>query len=215
MKGNKTILDSILVISLVSIILAGSYTGAFFFDTETSEGNTFTAGTFDMKISGVGYDYQDNIGFLWDLSDIKPGDNLSTRAFGFKNEGTIPADNMKITCNYSVIEEDPCVEPDTNCSTDLSPWTMAANFTIAELIIREDGGDDTHLLSNLTDWNVNGEKDLQDLKESGVNTTVVPNGTSHTVVTIGLKFNENAGNDFQGDTFNLTMKFTLNQDASQ
>ncbi len=50
MKGNKTILGSILVISLVSIILAGSYTGAFFFDTEISDDNTFTAGTLDMKI---------------------------------------------------------------------------------------------------------------------------------------------------------------------
>jgi len=34
-------------------------------------------------------------------------------------------------------------------------------------------------------------------------------------VRMRLKFDENAGNDFQGDTFNLTMIFTLNQDSSQ
>jgi len=32
---------------------------------------------------------------------------------------------------------------------------------------------------------------------------------------MSVKFAETAGNDFQGDTFDLTMIFTLNQDASQ
>ena len=30
-----------------------------------------------------------------------------------------------------------------------------------------------------------------------------------------VPFSETGGNDFQGDTFDLTMIFTLNQDASQ
>ena len=217
MKGNKTILGSILAISLVSIILAGSYTGAFFKDVETSEDNSFSAGTFDFHIQCGGYNYQDDIGFVWNLLDIKPGDTISSRSFNFKNVGTIPANNMKITCDYSVIEEDPCIESDTDCYTDQHPMTMAANFTITILRVNENGGTDTNLLPNLIDWNGNGKKDLQDLKESGVKTTIVPDvgGTSWTTVTVGLKFDEDADNDFQGDTFNLTMIFTLNQDASQ
>jgi predicted ribosomally synthesized peptide with SipW-like signal peptide len=55
----KKILMSVAVIGFVGAIAAGA-TGAFFSDTETSTGNTFTAGSLDLKIDSVQH-YNGNI----------------------------------------------------------------------------------------------------------------------------------------------------------
>jgi len=47
---NTKILVSLLVIGLTAIAIGGGMTGAFFSDTETSKGNTFTAGAIDLKV---------------------------------------------------------------------------------------------------------------------------------------------------------------------
>ena len=47
---NTKILVSLLVIGLTAIAIGGGMTGAFFSDTETSSGNTFTAGAIDLKV---------------------------------------------------------------------------------------------------------------------------------------------------------------------
>ena len=73
---------SLLVIGVVAMA-AGAGTIAYFSDTETSTGNTFTAGTLDLKVdwnesyNGAVIENQpetDNPGAIFDLSDVKPGD---------------------------------------------------------------------------------------------------------------------------------------------
>ena len=49
MKGMKKILVSLSIIGVVAAIAVGS-TVAYFRDVETSTGNTFSAGTLDLKI---------------------------------------------------------------------------------------------------------------------------------------------------------------------
>ena len=78
----KKILISLSIIGIVSAVVIGA-TMAYFKDTETSTGNTFTAGSIDLKID-LQCKYQDNCEFsLRDLNgqtffgnwcDIKPGD---------------------------------------------------------------------------------------------------------------------------------------------
>jgi len=65
----KRILFSIVTISLVTIF-AITASSAFFSDTETSTGNTFTAGAVDLLIN----DQNDPIGLV-DIQDLKPGDD--------------------------------------------------------------------------------------------------------------------------------------------
>ena len=50
---NTKILVSLLVIGLTAIAIGGGMTGAFFSDTETSSGNTFTAGAIDLQIDST------------------------------------------------------------------------------------------------------------------------------------------------------------------
>jgi len=79
----KKILSSILVVAVVAVGV-GVATRAFFNDTETSVGNTFTAGSIDLKVSSHYTDYtSDQMGFeatdlnnraLFSFVDMKPGD---------------------------------------------------------------------------------------------------------------------------------------------
>lgn len=86
----KKIIGSVGVLALVSVLVWGA-TGAFFSDTETSTGNTFTAGAIDLQVksqcsvsdSEVGtcgsWDYPTEgngltLGQFFNFDDVKPGD---------------------------------------------------------------------------------------------------------------------------------------------
>lgn len=74
------------IASLLMLTLIGGGTFAFFSDSETSEGNTFTAGTLNLTIDGD--DVEVNTFFV---SDVIPGDSGS----GFStlsNTGTVAGD---------------------------------------------------------------------------------------------------------------------------
>ena len=82
----KRILGSVAVLAFVGALILGG-TGAFFSDTETSTGNTFTAGAIDLKVSNQSY-YNgvaqsgtswsstdlDNGQLFFNFLDLKPGD---------------------------------------------------------------------------------------------------------------------------------------------
>src|SRR3989344_1767210 len=81
----KILFSSGLIVFVAAVTL--SATGAFFSDTETSTGNTFTAGDIDLKIDNESYaldfnipGFQDPEGNLvfnpatsWELKDLVPG----------------------------------------------------------------------------------------------------------------------------------------------
>lgn len=204
---------------LVASMLAGAGSFAYFSDVETSSGNTFMAGTLDVKIRDGADTYQDDLDSVWKLIDLKPGDNDGPgQRFNFKNYGSIKIDHMDITCSYKVTESDE--EPDKH-DTAADPDKMAAEFTITSLWVSKGDGNSKNLLLLLypdQDINNNGRPDLEDLKKAGINgITIVPdpNQGSHTFVDIELEFDQDAGNDFQGDTLILTMIFTFNQHSDQ
>lgn len=84
---NQKILLSLGVIALLGAVVAGG-TAAFFSDTETSSGNTFTAGAIDLQIDNESYyNGEANASTTWeqaqnlddshlffDFGDLKPGD---------------------------------------------------------------------------------------------------------------------------------------------
>ena len=81
----RKILLSVLLIGIVAVVAIGA-SRAFFSDTETSSGNTFTAGAIDLKIDNeswyngalredLGWKYDDLTGHLFfNYEDLKPGD---------------------------------------------------------------------------------------------------------------------------------------------
>src|SRR3989344_3792806 len=69
----KKILLSLSMIAVVGVVVLGA-TGAFFSDTETSTGNTFTAGAIDLKIDNDSYyNGELNQGTTWQVADLNDG----------------------------------------------------------------------------------------------------------------------------------------------
>ncbi len=90
---------------------------------------------------------------------------------------------------------------------------MADYMIITEMTYYYDGSS-INCLSLLTDNDGDGI-DLLELKQQGVDNLPAPDAVGDEYLYMVIKFSEYAGNDFQGDIFNLTMIFTLNQHPSQ
>ena len=74
---SKKLILSLSIIGIVAAIVVGG-TIAYFSDTETSTGNTFTAGAIDLTIDNESYVTNPETGELmlsegtsWDFSDLK------------------------------------------------------------------------------------------------------------------------------------------------
>lgn len=109
----KKILSSLSIIAAVASIAVGT-TIAYFSDTETSTGNTFTSGTLDLQV-----DNQNPwTSTVFSLSDVKPGDSGSV-TIKLKNVGTLPKPGgppwtSKVYITFENLEEDDvsCLEPE-------------------------------------------------------------------------------------------------------
>jgi predicted ribosomally synthesized peptide with SipW-like signal peptide len=71
MDINKKVLASVFIISMLAFSL-GYGTYSYFSDTETSKGNTFTAGTLDLKVDGKD---DPDVATYFELVDVAPGDS--------------------------------------------------------------------------------------------------------------------------------------------
>ena len=221
---DREILTAVFVVGLVATI-AGAGLYAYFVDVETSTGNTFTAGTLDLKVShSSNGPWSDGVTATWTLSDMKPGDETPLASVFFKNFGSIASSTMEITCDYSVDEEANPVESDTDPYTNEHPDEMAKYMVITYMYYRNDeinincltGEDDAYPPNEywrVSDTDLDGRITLYDLKMDPLVNLPSPDTQpmEYTQLDMRIKFDESAGNDFQGDIFDLTMIFTLRQ----
>ena len=217
-------LTALFVTGLVATI-AGAGIYAYFTDTETSSENTFQAGTLDLKLSrSSDGPWTDGITGIWTLSNMMPGDETPIGRVFLKNFGSVPSRTLEITCDYTVIEETPRAESDTDHNTDQHPDEMAKHMIITYIYYRDNEinincltGQDNGYPPN-EDWkisDIDGDDKitLHDLKLDPLINLPSPDTQSNKITQfeMRIKFDENAGSDFIGDTFNLTMIFTLKQ----
>lgn len=130
-------LTAILTIAPVSA-LVGAGTLAYSSGTETSTGNTFTAGTMDLKLIDLD-ESEDGVVATWTLSDMKPRDGLLGWVI-LDAVGSVEADHVEITCDYSVTEESPQVA-DTDPNTNQHPDEMTKQLVIDQAYYSSDGYD--------------------------------------------------------------------------
>lgn len=110
---NTRILASLMVIGLVaSAIGMGTY--AYFSDTETSTGNTFTAGSINLKLDKNGEWFDGENMQIFNLEDIKPGDS------GEETISIHVEENDAWLCLYikESESENGCVEPEIEAEPD-------------------------------------------------------------------------------------------------
>ena len=213
----KRFLFSMLAIFLV-IGLASAGAFAWFSDTETSTGNTFTAGTLDLKVSDTSEGYKDGVSATWTMSNMQPGvTTVGPYSVNLQNSGNLAGNHVEISFSHS-INDLPDVESDTKKNS--TPGEMARWIEIT--LMTYNGTN--FVTAPYTDANGNTFFDLDDLTwpvyaaEGGLldnKPAPAPNNGGTITFTMTLKFNAGATNDIQGDTLTTTVTFTLNQSSSQ
>lgn len=107
------------VLGVLAIIAALVGIGAYgiFTDAETSEDNSLTAGTLDLKVDGQ----DDPAVAKMTFTDIKPGDVI-THTWKLRNTGTIPG-KVFIEIGTVTDNDEGCNEPEE--SAELDEWGFA------------------------------------------------------------------------------------------
>ncbi len=112
---NKQIIISLSIIAAIAAIAVGG-TVAYFSDTETSTGNTFTAGTIDIAVEGENPWLQTT---TLNVVDMKPSQHEYTE-YVIKNVGTNPVNIFKKVSNFD--ETDGTIS-ESECTDGLGTWT--------------------------------------------------------------------------------------------
>jgi len=196
----KKILFSLMAVVLCLGLMGAAF--AYFSDSETSSGNTFTAGTVDLETSGE---------TTIEVTNMAPGATAS---------GTITVTNIGTLdgCLYATswyVENDITNPPDPN---------MTADEVAKMLLITAFTADTVDILAQIPEVDGNPGKSLYDMVNdpSGVTLpdysggpwysydTDMTVGESHTYA-LTVEFDTAAGNDYQGDGITLTFEFLLTQ----
>jgi predicted ribosomally synthesized peptide with SipW-like signal peptide len=112
-------------IALVALFIGGG-TYAYFSDTETSEGNVFSAGTLNLTVESDG-----TLPFAFD--NLKPGDmGVLADPWRINNTGTI-AGNLTITCGKIINNENGLTEPEESVDSTggVLEGELGVNLTVA------------------------------------------------------------------------------------
>jgi len=132
----KKILLSLGIISATVVLVGVSATGAFLSDTETAVGNTFTAGTIDLKVDNESYyngavsdkttfgpsDLDDGKLFL-DFTDMKPDDEgEDTISLQVNNNDAYLCLDMSLTTNDDVSSNEPELDTDDPLEDPNDTW---------------------------------------------------------------------------------------------
>lgn len=150
----KKILFSLSTIAVVAIIAVGG-TIAYFSDTATSTGNTFTLGNLDLKLSDNDESVQDSISASFGGTNLKPGDDLGQQSMSVTNAGSINAHHLDLTVTLdggsSPVLADAIIFPYTPDSDN----GMRFGFTTS-------AGDSVNMLTYLRGTYNDGDYDLYD-----------------------------------------------------
>lgn len=196
----KKILFSFLII-FVFVGLISGVTSAYFSDTVTSTGNTFTTGILDLNLDG------NNTNVVkFEVTNMKPGDN-ETRTWVINNVGNM---NGYLDLHNLIQTHEPGISTEQEITVeDPDVGTLGSLLNVELFIdINNNGvldGTDTSIYSGamdglLTDYDLDLQLDA---------------GTSN-YLTMTVSWpstdNDNAG---QGDTAQLDMVFELGQTTAQ
>ena len=205
---SKKILISLITIGAVSIIAIGG-TVAYFFDTETSTGNTFSAGTLDLEV-----DSQNPwTSTPFTIGDVKPGDSGS-KTILLKNVGSLPKPGgppwtSKVFITFENLQDNDvsCSEPegkvdDTCGSGEVGELSENLNIRVRDYWGENcDGALRFDETKTLAEWVGTGKTFLND---------DMPAGDVNCII-IDWSIPSSAGNEIQSDQAVFDITFTLEQ----
>lgn len=186
---------AVIVLAMVAVLSSGMIY-AYFNDTETSSGNSFTAGTLDLKVNSV-----DNPTSTFTVSDVYPGATNSV-SVTLTNSGTISG-----TLSVAIISvtNGPGQTPEPEAALGTADNGELGSKMDVTLWIDTDGdnmidGGETTLYTGLLD-NANGV--------SLTANTLIGGASTH----IGIMYSvpHDVGNEIQGDICTFSIHYTLVQ----
>ena len=183
------------LVLIIAVALSGIGTFAYLTDHAASSGNSFVAGTLDLKTNNA-----DGVTQTLYAVGMSPGATVvGSPTITLKNTGTVNGATMDIVFSYLESDGSP------NIVNKIADETAA----MIEVITLNYGG--ANLLSDISDSNHNGYLDLSDMRNtnftglSGLNAGIAKN------FDISIRLRSETPNDFQGDGIDVTMTFTLKQ----
>lgn len=202
----KRILVSLMTMALVGALVTGGIY-AYFSDTETSTGNTFTAGTLDLEVNSENPWTSTGV----TVANMEPGVAATPVDISCENVGTLTGDlYMRIT---SVTDTGGTInEPE--CSAEGGTWTSPSGPCTGNTAV-----DNISTLITLS-CTVGGSP-VTGL--NGVLLSAVPGtwtliqddlaGSGTITLSIGGTLSSGATNEYQGDVSTFTIEFYLAQDG--
>ncbi len=197
----------VMIVAVAALAIGG--TVAYFSDTETSTGNTISAGTIDISV-----DDQNpwSTTYLQKMSDLKPGES-KTITFTMKNEGTNPAVIRKTIGNFvstPVMNEPKCETLNGGWNQSNKTCSLTSAEDISKMILYSmkvsvnDGADATVIPES---WGIT----MEDVKDLGVPLGTLLNAGDTMKVTQTYKLKEEADNLYQGDSLAFDIKLYAEQ----
>ena len=210
-NGNRKY--GLVVLVVVGALLLSMGTYSFWSDDETVSGNTVQAGTLDLTVNQGASD-------TISLTNAQPGD-ADSQTFALRNVGSTEADHVAMDISFAEQANEPAEPTDTDLNVEQSAAQTAAMVEVTEFTY-----DGTNLLGSVTDANSNGIIDLADVQSQSGNlddlAAPAAGGTDTADFTLGVQVaNDDDGSftgtdeDVMADGVDITLEFTLNQDASQ
>jgi predicted ribosomally synthesized peptide with SipW-like signal peptide len=182
------------VLMLCVVLAVAGVTMATWSDTVTSRANVYRAGVLDLRVLDVPNLawVQGPVSATWSASNMYPGQELNHGSISFKDAGGVKGSAL-----------------DIKVANDCSVAGMDEYIEITRMDYENSSSHDMLLDGLLWDVNANGLKDLDDLEQLGVVGLPTP-GTSGILI-MDFRFNEGAGNEFQGGKVTAEFTFTLLQ----
>ncbi|MFB6074702.1 MAG: TasA family protein [Haloarculaceae archaeon] len=180
---------------------AGAGTMAYFSDTESSSGNTITAGTLDLTSPADG---------VIDVTNAVPGDSIpasgtTTIQATYDSASTIDPAEIDLGTSISEPGGEP-TEPSNSTNQTASAFAQQLNVDTANVTVNGSGVNDL-----TSTQSVSTAADLDGLALDAV-ANVSPGDT------VGLEleftFDSNAGNDYQADGVAIDVSFTAQQPSA-
>lgn len=210
------IFKSLMMIAVVAAVAVGS-TKAVWSDSGQSTGNTFLAGTLDLKLSDDDEADLDTVALTWAGDDMLPGGTGATATLNLKNVGSPAADHVHFSVANNITEDESLAGAD-----DSDPITNHMQVTSLTY-------DGTNILNMnlIPDDNGNGYIDLADMEAAGqigMSTGLLTDNppklvlddleTDHPLV-MTVALNSDSPDENQGDLNTLAVTATLHQADGQ
>lgn len=211
----KKILVLVVTLGLV-IATVGAGTAAIFTDTAASSPNTFTSGTLNMVLSGGTQDGDSVMGTWVSPANWKPGEVVNA-TLAFTNKGSVDAKHIYfiLTGRPNDGKGDGSNLMNAILVTNIQERFNAISTGNQALTIAHQVGDrnDVLTLKEFVDFNYGSDAYYTVDDKSGDGVVIADNDKNDYALTLGLTFDPNAGNEYQGDTCGFSMRLRASQNS--